>query len=234
MITKRSPITARTAFIAGILLWCPMAAQVDYGTQIQPIFTGNCALSGCHVSGHSTGLDLREGQSYDHLVDIVSTGYSPALRVDPFHADSSVLWHKVAGTGQYGDRMPLGGQALPQDLVDLIETWINEGAPEMLSVTLHWEPVPRHFAIEANTPNPFNIRTVITVQANRRVRAKAFVVDLQGRVVKDFGPMFLSKGKSRIVWDGRGEESGELATGIYLFLLRTDRNTVSHKMLLIK
>lgn len=103
---------------------------VTFSLHVQPIFTVNCAKGGCHVAGHSTGLDLSEGKSYGLLVDVTSTGYAPALRVDPFHADSSVLWHKVAGTGEYGDRMPLGGDPLAEKDTTAIRTWIEEGARE--------------------------------------------------------------------------------------------------------
>ncbi|MFQ6675235.1 MAG: choice-of-anchor D domain-containing protein [Fidelibacterota bacterium] len=103
---------------------------VSFSGDIQPIFTANCAVVGCHVAGHETGLDLREGQSYSLLVNVTSAGYAPALRVKPYDPDNSVLWNKVAGTGRYGDRMPLGGSPLAEKDTIAIRTWILEGALE--------------------------------------------------------------------------------------------------------
>jgi hypothetical protein len=40
----------------------------SYKTDIQPIFTANCAVSGCHVAGAQTP-DLEIGKSYVSLVD---------------------------------------------------------------------------------------------------------------------------------------------------------------------
>ena len=77
------------------------------------------------MNGTGTGLDLTEGNSYDLLVDVVSYN-SPAILVSPEDASSSVLWFKVEGT-TYGAQMPLGSP-LDDYQIDLIETWINEGA----------------------------------------------------------------------------------------------------------
>ena len=68
------------------------------------------------------------GSSYNNLVNVTSQSYGPALRVNPSSAATSVLWNKVAGTGTNGSQMPMGGPFLSQADIDLIETWINEGA----------------------------------------------------------------------------------------------------------
>ncbi len=104
---------------------------VDYESQIRPIFSANCALSGCHVAGHQTGLDLTAGNSYGMLVSVTSTNYAPALRVEPFNANNSVLYNKVENTGVYGGQMPPPpNPALAPGDIQLIMDWINEGAQQ--------------------------------------------------------------------------------------------------------
>lgn len=99
---------------------------VDFDWQIQPIFSQSCALSGCHLGPSPTGnLNLTPGQSYDNLVNVVSFGYPPALRVKPGSPEESVLYHKVSYSGRYGQGMPPTGP-LPQEKVDLIRRWIEE------------------------------------------------------------------------------------------------------------
>ncbi|HIN96412.1 MAG TPA: c-type cytochrome, partial [Candidatus Marinimicrobia bacterium] len=104
-----------------------LTCNVDYSTQIQPIFTSNC--NGCHIGGTSGGLNLSVGSSYNNLVNVTSPNYSPALRVNPSSASTSVLWNKIAG-GTNGSQMPMNGPYLSQADIDLIETWINEGAQD--------------------------------------------------------------------------------------------------------
>lgn len=98
---------------------------VSFSVDIQPIFNNSCI--GCHDATHVTGQDLRPGISYSKIVNVVSYGYAPALRVKPFDAANSVLWNKDAGTGVYGQQMPVGG-FIPQFEMDLIKKWINQGA----------------------------------------------------------------------------------------------------------
>lgn len=103
---------------------------VTFSGDVQPIFTSICAVTGCHVEGHETGLDLREDHSYALLVDVGSEHYPPMKRVVPGEPDSSVLYLKVSGDPITGDRMPLGGPALSARQIDHIRTWILEGAQD--------------------------------------------------------------------------------------------------------
>lgn len=96
---------------------------VSFENDIQPIFNSNC--TGCH--GSLGNLDLGAGVSHNNLVNVISSGYAPVLRVSSGDTANSVLWHKVSGTGEYGDQMPQNGQ-LSQEDIDLIKNWIKEGA----------------------------------------------------------------------------------------------------------
>lgn len=101
----------------------------SFKNDIQPIFDNNCATSGCHASASPAGgMNLEVDQSYNNIVNIPSTGYAPVLRVKPSDADSSVLWNKDAGTGNYGIQMPPGGPYLKPLEIDDIKTWIDQGA----------------------------------------------------------------------------------------------------------
>ena len=88
--------------------------QVDYGTQIQTIFNNNCI--GCH--GNSGGLNLT---SYDGLM---AGGNNGDVIIPENHA-SSILWQEI----ESGD-MPQYGSNLSSDEINLIATWIDEGALE--------------------------------------------------------------------------------------------------------
>ena len=94
-------------------------AQVDYETQIQPIFNVNCI--GCHSDGgaYFGGLDLT---NYDLLIQggntsngVISTG----------------LLEDYISTGY----MPLYGTNLTNEEIDLISLWISEGAQQSNSTS---------------------------------------------------------------------------------------------------
>ena len=84
---------------------------VKYSTDIQPIFTSNC--TSCH--GESDGLSLT---SYSDLMenDVINPGNSA----------TSKLIQRLKGTS--GTQMPKNQDPLDDATINLIETWIDEGA----------------------------------------------------------------------------------------------------------
>jgi hypothetical protein len=104
---------------------------VSFSTQVQPIFTANCAFPACHSApAVQKGLDLTTATSaYASLVNVPSAECLTTFRVDPRFPDSSYLIWKLEGTGPcfHGSQMPLGGVLAPPDL-NTIRRWILEGA----------------------------------------------------------------------------------------------------------
>ena len=104
-------------------------------SDVQPIFTGNCALPGCHVgSSPAEGMSLGAGQTFSNVVNVQARQLSTMNRVTPNQPDDSYLVHKVQGThldvgvGGSGSRMPLNRSPLSQGDIDLIRAWIQAGA----------------------------------------------------------------------------------------------------------
>jgi hypothetical protein len=97
----------------------------------QQIFTQSCAFSGCHGgSSPAEGMDLRSGAAYTNIVNVRSSQRSSLDRIEPSDPDNSYLYLKVIGDSSIeGVRMPRGGSALSQDLIDLLRDWIEHGAP---------------------------------------------------------------------------------------------------------
>jgi hypothetical protein len=94
------------------------------------VFTPIC--SPCH-SGASApeGLMLDAGHSYNLLVGIPSAEVPTLSRVKAGDPNNSYLVLKIQGSaGIVGGRMPLNETPLPQATIDVIRTWITNGAPQ--------------------------------------------------------------------------------------------------------
>ena len=91
-------------------------AAVSYQRDIQPIFNRHCVS--CH--GGSAGLWL---DSYERVLFGSDNG-SVILPGDP---ESSNLYLRV--TDRLQPLMPLGWESLSPNEIELIRTWIAEGAP---------------------------------------------------------------------------------------------------------
>lgn len=93
------------------------------------VFTPHCVS--CHSGATArNGLRLDDAQtSYDNLVNVRATEFPALFRVEPGNPDDSYLIHKLEGTQEVGDRMPLGQPPLSAETIAVIRDWITQGAP---------------------------------------------------------------------------------------------------------
>ena len=89
---------------------------VSFQSEVLPILTQRCALSGCHVAGGPRGIDLRSYES------VLQGGQRGAIVVAGNAAGSELVNQIVTGN------MPPGGPPLDDAQVQLISDWINDGA----------------------------------------------------------------------------------------------------------
>ena len=111
---------------------------VSLANDIQPIFTTSCASSGCHDgnggppggpgAGGATTLDLTAGNALQSLLD-TTTPCGPVLV--PGDVASSVLIGKLDGSELcQGSQMPKGNGTVTTQEIDLIATWVCQGAAD--------------------------------------------------------------------------------------------------------
>ena len=84
----------------------------------------------CHSAKYAkyyADLDL-ETDVWTAVVDAPSTQYMGTDLVVPGSSKDSLLWTKVAGVqgAAFGDQMP--GVLMPQEYIDLVAVWIDNGA----------------------------------------------------------------------------------------------------------
>ncbi|MBS0556367.1 MAG: hypothetical protein JSR27_03015 [Proteobacteria bacterium] len=119
----------------------PQYSGIQYGAGIQGLFDNfltNGGMAGCvdchtsPASGASGHLDLTDGVSWAHLVN-VSSHEDPAIKyVVPNHPEQSLLFQKVnCDVPATGVRMPyqFPPDTLSAEQQAMIYDWIAEGAP---------------------------------------------------------------------------------------------------------
>ena len=60
------------------------------------------------------------------------------------------------------------------------------------------------------------------------------VYDVTGRRVRTLVSGALNAGSHDVIWWGRDDTGGELASGLYFYKMQTDEKTLTRKMLLLK
>ena len=99
-----------------------------YGGISSEFFEQFC--TSCHGGvSPAKGLDLSGEDAYELLVDVPSIQRPELDRVTPGDADNSYLIIKLeGGPNMAGSRMPRSRPARPQEEIDTIRMWIDEGA----------------------------------------------------------------------------------------------------------
>jgi subtilisin family serine protease len=126
-----------------------------------------------------------------------------------------------------------------------IATSIEEDADE--------KNLPEEFCVGQNYPNPFNPTTLIPfelralpssdrndkslsrcMQESPPVSVSLKIYNMLGQVVKTVFEGQLPAGRYELSWDGKDERGAQVASGLYLYQLKTGQGTVSRKMILLK
>ena len=125
----------------------------DFKSIQDNVFTPICTK--CHIgAGAPQGLQLDAAHSYALLVGVPSTEQPNVLRIKAGDPDNSYLVQKIEGAASIsGVRMPFGGPYLPQSTIDVIRTWVTNGA--LPSSTAASAAVQHHtsFAVEVTAPD---------------------------------------------------------------------------------
>lgn len=95
-------------------------SNMDYDTDIYPIFEESCSSGYCH-GGDAGGLTLL---TYEELMD----GGSHGAVVIPGYGSGSNIIKKLSAAPPFGNQMPSGMAPLSPLTIHKIYTWINEGA----------------------------------------------------------------------------------------------------------
>jgi ankyrin repeat protein len=116
---KRLMATLTLCFwVVGAAFCAQTPAKVDFARDVQPIFKTYCI--GCHGPTQQMNgfrLDRRSNAMRGGTIAVIGPGNSAGSR----------LYQRLIGD-QYGLRMPPTGP-LPQEKIDVIKAWIDEGAP---------------------------------------------------------------------------------------------------------
>ena len=191
---------------------------VDYASEIQPILNNNCIS--CH--GGSGSLFL---SSYVNLMDGNSNNGPIVTAGD---GANSLIIQKLRGTA--GTQMPKNQTPLDGATIELIETWIDEGANESsLSIISEGSLYPDELSILRNFPNPFNPTTRITYGLPENSDVQIIVYDISGKQIQYLLNDFQSPGYHSINWDASSYPSG-----MYFAEIKAGKYVHTKKLMLIK
>ena len=120
--------------------------------------------------------------------------------------------------------------------------------------------LPEQFSLGQNYPNPFNPATTIAFDVSPQyepsepsqqpgaenepqvpqearilnVPTSLKIYNLLGQLVKTLMDDELSPGRYELIWDGTDENGEKVASGVYLYRLKTPQSQITRRMILLK
>jgi len=88
--------------------------------------------------------------------------------------------------------------------------------------------------LDQNYPNPFNPSTRIPFTLAQSGHVLLRVFDVNGAYVATVHDGNLNQGRHSLEWAGRNDNGQPVASGMYLYTLTTNRQTLSRKMVVLK
>ena len=204
------------------ILFSNLFSQVDYNSQIQPIFNTNCIT--CHQYGGSATLNLTS------FSGLINGGVSGPSIIAGDHENSLLYQRLILPVGSAGSMPP--NVPLSQSEIDLMAQWIDQGATLQLDEVNHIHP--RDLNLQQNYPNPFNPETRIDYQIFSSGYTTLTIYNIRGENVKTIFKGITSIGNYSISWDGTDDFGKLLPSGHYFYQLKNNEIIDTKKMVFLK
>ncbi len=97
-----------------------------------------------------------------------------------------------------------------------------------------FRPLPQNYDLSQNYPNPFNSGTFVSYELPKSCRVSIEIYNVLGQKVATPVDTFSGPGYFSITYDGKNDLGEELASGVYLYVLRVGGSKIARKMTLIR
>ncbi len=115
-------------FIVLTILCCTIGAaqgkkqKISFKDDVMPIFQKKC------LNCHNTEDESPSGLYLDNYVELMKGDSKHGPVVTAKKGEESVIITKLRGTASFGKQMPRGKKPLDDEMIELISTWIDQGA----------------------------------------------------------------------------------------------------------
>jgi len=94
--------------------------------------------------------------------------------------------------------------------------------------------VPNKYRLSQNYPNPFNPETKISFTIPKAGDITIKVYDIQGREVTTLVNASMNAGTHEVIWNGTNSSGVRVASGMYVYTMKSQDRILSKKMVLMK
>lgn len=96
------------------------------------------------------------------------------------------------------------------------------------------DQIPARIHLSQNYPNPFNPVTAIRYALPKRTTVNLVIYNILGQRVRRLVEANQAAGIRTVIWDGKDAAGHRVASGVYLYQLKTSDQVLTRKMLLVR
>jgi len=203
----------------------------DYlGVAARTLFQGATSAVGVAGDPIGDGLAFALNPPFGDLADVMTPGLGTTWLVAPsgnigVHYDSGTFRTVFMSAAFEG--VPPGDDAL---VMQRIVGWLLNLGPT--DVRPAEGAATLSLALRQNTPNPFTGTTRLSFALPAAGPVRLAVYDVAGRHVVDLVDRVLPRGEHAVVWNGADAAGRPVASGVYLYRLKADGQSLSRGMVL--
>jgi hypothetical protein len=94
--------------------------------------------------------------------------------------------------------------------------------------------IPEHFSLHQNYPNPFNPVTTIQYDLPHQTHVTIDIYNIMGQHVKTLVNAVQNPGSYSLIWDATNDRGALAPSGMYLYVLKTNEQRLTKKMVLLR
>jgi hypothetical protein len=121
------------------------------------------------------------------------------------------------------------GQSLRQAYFDRSD-WIADGIGDSPATG---PELPKSFSLAQNYPNPFNPSTVISYELVENAHVTLKIHNIRGQMIKELVSGLKEAGAYSVQWDGRDALGQRVPSGIYFYVLNSNKGFRSTKKMVV-
>ncbi|MBN1781138.1 T9SS type A sorting domain-containing protein [bacterium] len=193
-------------------LAAPEDGITDVGNEITLSWTGR---------PHSASFTLQISGSHDfNELTVDETGITDTLFMAAgLETDQTLFWRVCAenasGTGAFSET---------RQFSTIVTVNVEKNDPAL----------PERFALHPAYPNPFNPVTSVTFDLPEDAEVTLWIINSRGQCIRDLVSGSRKAGTHVIQWDARDNRGIAVTSGMYFCVLKTDRLSMTRKMLLMR
>jgi len=122
------------------------------------------------------------------------------------------------------------------DYKGLITVIMSDTVQKSIDIPLHLRVIPEEqCALELyNYPNPFNVHTRISYFLPEMSFVTLKVYNMRGQIIRTLIHGKQNPGLKQVIWDGSDAAHNIVGSGMYIYILETDKKVLSKKMVVIR